>query len=124
MVKSNRSMGLSTQQVLIPRPSLMKALTAGFDATSSHLILVVFSIVLDSFLWLGPRLRLDLILTAAFEQIQSIPNFETPELFQQLGSITKDVIFFSILMTYPVGIPSLMASRLSAAPPAGTAPGW
>ncbi len=48
MVKSNRSMGLSTQQVSIPRPSLMKALTAGFDATSSHLILVIFSIILDS----------------------------------------------------------------------------
>ncbi len=96
MVKSNRSMGLSTPQGSIPRPSLMKALTAGFDATSSHLILVIFSIMLDSFLWLGPRLRLDFILTAAFKQIQSIPNFETPELFQQLESITKDVNFFSV----------------------------
>jgi hypothetical protein len=73
----------------------MKALTAGFDATSSHLFLVVFSIILDSFLWLGPRLRLDFILSAAFEQFQSIPNFGTPELFQQPQSITKDVNFFS-----------------------------
>lgn len=124
MVKSNRSMGLSTPQGSIPRPSLMKALTAGFDATSSHLILVIFSIILDSFLWLGPRLRLDFILTAAFKQIQSIPNFETPELFQQLESITKDVNFFSVLRTYPVGVPSLMASRLSSATPVGSALGW
>ena len=125
MVKSNRSMGLSTQQVSIPRPSLMKALTAGFDATSSHLILVIFSIILDSFLWFGPRLRLDFILAAAFEQIQSIPNFfGSPDQFRQLETIIKDVNFFSILRTYPVGVPSLMASRLSTVTPAGTAPGW
>jgi hypothetical protein len=117
-------MGLSTQPVSIPRPSLMKALTAGFDATSSHLILVIFSIVLDSFLWLGPRLRLDLIIASAIEQFQSIPNFETPDALQQVLSITKDVNFFSILRTYPVGVPSLMASRLSTGTPAGTATGW
>ncbi len=69
-------------------------------------------------------MRLDFILTAAIEQIQSIPNFETPELFQQLESITRDVNFFSILRTYPVGVPSLMASRLSSATPVGPAPGW
>lgn len=124
MVKFNRYMISQKQPVLIPRPSPMKALTAGFDATSSHLYLLFFSILLDTFLWLAPRLHLDSILAPMIDQYQSIPNLQTPDLSNQLQSIILDFNFFSVFRTYPVGVPSLLASRLSSITPTGNAPGW
>lgn len=117
-------MSVPIQTVSIPKPSPMKALTAGFDATSRHLILVIFSVVLDLFLWLGPRLRMDAILAAAIQQIQSIPNVGSPEVFQILHTTAQELNFFSVIRTYPVGVPSLVAARLSADTPAGQALGW
>ncbi len=46
-------------------PSLMKSLTAGFDAISNHVWLVLFTLVLDELLWFGPRLRI----ASLFEEI-------------------------------------------------------
>lgn len=102
----------------------MKALTAGFDVTSKHMILVLFSILLDVFLWLGPRLRLDFILASAIQQIQAIPNLASPDVFEQLQVMAGDLNFFSVIRTYPVGVPSLLVARLSDQTPAGAAYGW
>ena len=124
MVKFKCSMNLPKQSVSFPRPSPMKALTAGFDAISAHLNLVLFSICLDLLLWLGPRIGIVSLLSSALEQMRAIPTVETPELLEQLQSLIQNLNLFSFLRTYPVGVPSLMASRLSLDTPAGAAIGW
>jgi hypothetical protein len=124
MVKFKCSMNLTKQPVSFPRPSPMKALTAGFDAISSHVVLVLFSIILDVFLWLGPRLRVVSLLNSAIEGARLAPSIETGDVLNQLKLTIPDLNFFSILRTYPVGIPSLMAARLSSGTPMGTASGW
>ena len=40
----------------VPLPGVWRTIAAGFDLTSKHLWLLVLPVVLDTFLWLGPRL--------------------------------------------------------------------
>jgi hypothetical protein len=41
---------------LPPPPNVIGSLRAGFDAVSSHVVLILLPLILDVFLWLGPRL--------------------------------------------------------------------
>jgi hypothetical protein len=84
---------------------------AGFDAVGNHLSIVLFSICLDFFLWFGPRLRLVRVLQPLFEQTAGVPELQNPDAFKALKAVVEEINFFSVLRTFPVGIPSLMAGR-------------
>ena len=49
-------MNLQKSETLPPPPGVIGSLRAGFDVVSSHVWLILLPIVLDVFLWLGPRL--------------------------------------------------------------------
>jgi hypothetical protein len=105
-------------------PSLMKALMAGFDAISSHVGLISFSILLDLALWFGPRLRLTQLFKATLTQPLNVPEMQNPDLVERLKTFLQDFNLFSVFRTYPVGIPSLMASRSPAEAPFGKLATW
>lgn len=116
----------STTEVLPAPPSLMNALMAGFDAVTSHISLILLPIILDLLLWLGPRLRVDGVILPALEQTsKNIPSIvNADDWAKALTEITKFFSerfnLFTLLRTYPVGIPSLMSSRFpSQSPGAG-----
>lgn len=104
-------MDISSPQVLPAPPSIPKSLLAGFDAVSNHIGLVLFAFVLDIFLWLGPKFPLDHFFTPLLTQSTDVANTF------QLEEAVKRLNLFSALRSYPIGVPSLMASRNPLASP-------
>ncbi len=98
-------MASANSQLLPAPPSLTKSLLAGFDAVSSKLGIVLFSIVLDLFLWMGPRVPLRSLVASLVEQLPVMTNK------QVLLDASQELNLLSSLRSYPIGIPSLMASR-------------
>lgn len=124
-------MSVADNQALPAQPSLMTSLMAGFDAVANHLGLILFSVVLDIFLWFGPHLRLKELVVGFADQMDSVSGFNSPEianavqLNRELWLLFADRLnMFSLLRTYPVGIPSLMASRQPLEAPLLQPAGW
>jgi hypothetical protein len=100
-------------------PSLMAALMGGFDTITNRVGLILFPIVLDMLLWLGPHFRLKLLVDGMLNQMAAFATSANPqaveavkvnqELWEVLGSRLN---LMTALRTYPVGVPSLMAGRL------------
>lgn len=104
---------------------------AGFDAIASNLPVILFPLIFDLLLWLGPRLRTDRLFKPFFDQmsvyaVQSgLPNNDLltlqgalEEFSQQLGNFN----LLSIVRTFPIGVFSLMSGRPSLATPLGSPP--
>jgi hypothetical protein len=112
-------------------PSLIKSLLAGFDIISNHIALIVFSIGLDLFLWLGPRLSPQKLVMDIFQQAQAMPEAKSTDVSGLLEnsrliwqSLVEHFNLFSALHTIPVGIPSLMTGNAPLLTPLGTPPNW
>lgn len=98
-------------------PNLISSLLAGFDSITNHLFLILFPVVLDLLLWLGPQLRLNTLVDSIISAMENLPGSNAPEMAEllevnrQIWAASGDHYnLLSILRTYPVGIPSLMVS--------------
>lgn len=98
-------------------PNLIKIIMAGFDSITNHLSLILFPIILDLFLWFGPRLGLKTLVQSMLDSIADLSIGNPPEVMKimelnkQIWEASGDHFnLFSIIRTYPVGIPSLMVS--------------
>lgn len=119
----------STTEVLPSPPSLMNALMAGFDTVTAHITLILFPIALDLLLWLGPRLKIGVVVDPYLKQLVAYSGLENPaqatggaQIVEQASKFVAERLnLFALLRTYPVGIPSLMWWRLPAETP-GPAP--
>jgi hypothetical protein len=105
----------------------MAALTAGFERIAARPILIIPPLLLDLFLWLGPRLSISSLLMSTAAQIgqlagsDSVLQQQAEPLRQGLESLTTRFNLFSALNSFPVGLPSLIAGRLPEGNPLGTA---
>ena len=124
-------MDKAESQVLLPPPSLMKALMAGFDAITNHLGLILFPIALDLLLWFGPHVSLMNLLRSYLDQVTMPPEASTPEMANLLSTgrelwlaLVERFNLLGVLRAYPVGIPSLMVSRAPVAVPGGAPLVW
>ncbi len=115
MVKS-LNMNAQTEPEKTHPPSLIGCLRKGFDAIANHVVLILFPITLDVFLWLGPRLKVTRLvegMLASWNEFYSsgaIPNDEALRIGQQVwGAIGERLNLFIFLRTYPIGVFSLMA---------------
>jgi hypothetical protein len=97
-------------------PNLIKALVTGFDSIANHVTLILFPVVLDLFLWLGPHLGMKTLLSDMVQQVGSMYGLSS----QDINGL--QINLFSFLRSYPIGIPSLMASWQPANNPQGAAP--
>lgn len=96
----------------------MESIVAGFNTVTSHMSLLLFPVLLDVFLWLGPRLRINdlynIRMPATFKEMaalmpaETLPQVLAAEKFLQAN--VPHVNLVSSLSTLPVGIPSLVAS--------------
>ena len=125
-----RSIKMTESKIIPAPPQLFRSLVAGFDTITNHIALILFPIGLDLLFWLGPRLSLkhliDQWVGEVIKQSLSIaPDAETLgmlESAQELWSSAGDHFnLFVALKSYPIGIPSLMASILPLEMPLGTA---
>jgi hypothetical protein len=124
-------MNVQKLETLPPPPGVIGSLRAGFDSVSSHVKLILFPLALDLWLWLGPRLSVDGLLSPylkfLFEQARrglaspaDIQRFagaqasfmEVLERFNLLSLLGK-------LVTFPIGVSSLLAGTMPIATPYG-----
>ena len=97
-------------------PNLLKAFRAGFDAVTNHIELIFIPVGLDLFLWLGPHLHLSAFIDRVFGQALALPEAAGASM-QEMVKASRDMWslmaerfdLFSLLRSYPIGLPSLMA---------------
>jgi hypothetical protein len=112
--------------VLPVPPNIISSLRLGFDAVANKFVIILIPIGLDLLLWLGPHLQIKQILSNYFSLISTMP-FSTPETGAVFASLKDSLTvfasqfnLFSLLRTFPVGVPSLMASRSPISIPQGS----
>jgi hypothetical protein len=120
------SMNTAKSQAIPAPPNLIRSLTTGFEAIASHLSLLLFPILLDLFLWFGPRLRIVAVIQNYLLWVERLNSQQPAEITslmevnrQLLEELAQHLNIFSALRSLPVGVPSLMAGRAVAANPLG-----
>ena len=106
-------MNMDRLESLPPPPGVIGSLRAGFDAVSSHVVLILLPLVLDVLLWLGPRLSVGNLYTSLLSEYQKagfpVQNVDViTERVEMLGHIN----ILSWIRTLPIGIPSLLSGIL------------
>jgi len=112
-------------------PNLIGSLMAGFDAIANHIDLVLIPVLFDLLLWFGPHLRISQLLEDLIAQLFTQPAMDAPETadifrisseFWQV--IAQRLNIFSMLRSYPIGVPSLMAAAQPTQTPLGQPIYW
>jgi hypothetical protein len=117
-----------------PPPGVMNSLRAGFEAVSSHISLILVPVLLDVFLWLGPRFSVNGIAGPFFKLMfdQARRGISTPtevDRFAEFQALFLEMAerynLFSLLgrlQTFPVGVSSLLAQTMPVETPLGAQP--
>lgn len=125
-------MDVQRLEALPPPPGVINSLKTGFDVVASHVILILMPLLLDIFLWLGPRLSANDLLgpmyQAFFEQarlsLTSATDLKRLAAFQDIfNELLQRFNLFSLisrLQTFPVGVSSLAAKVMPENSPMGT----
>ena len=104
--------------------SVIDSLNAGFSAVARKPSLLLIPLLLDLFLWVGPRLSITPIVADLAARLQKITGGTTDSsaaLFEQnMSEILGSYNMFSALSTWPLGTPSLLAGNDLEAGPLGT----
>jgi hypothetical protein len=98
-----------------PPPGLVKSLVSGFDSVSSHVLVILPPVLLDLFLWFGPRLRLKGFLQPFIENLpaiagafpSSLPDLPTVQSIWK--TFAEQFNLFILVRTFPVGTNSLFS---------------
>ena len=94
----------------------------GFETVVSQIALVSIPLLLDLFLWLGPRLTVGGLFDSArsmFAPGDDIPDESLRMIDMTLESLAESVNLFSFLSTAPLGVPSMMVSKIGLLSPFG-----
>ena len=109
-----------------PPPRLIPTLRSGFDAVAANILVILFPVAFDVFLWLGPHLRLKQLLKPLIDQIPFLPASALGVNLTDVASVQKAWIdfsnqfnLFSLLRTYPIGVSSLMSLNVNSQTPLG-----
>lgn len=108
---------------LPPPPGAISALLSGFNAIASNVAVILIPVALDLFLWLGPRLKADTLLAPIMEMLPEIqaqaPADQAREIVSAMTEFANGFNLFSVFRTFPLGIFSLMTTKLSVKSPLG-----
>jgi len=123
-------MEVSRVENLPPPPGIINSIKAGFDVISSHITAILLPLLLNLFMWLGPRLHMDALFNSfqgdmvAVWKAGGIPADEIQNLLDIYNSTIPRVNLFWLLRTLPVGISSLLPSSGTLATPLGSPAIW
>jgi hypothetical protein len=113
-------------QVMPVPPSTIASLRAGFDAVANQIVIIIIPFTIDLLLWLGPHLQVKTLVDNLLNTMVSSsaitltqPGDVLSTSMDMIRSAASQFNLFSLLRTIPVGIPSLMASRLPSVIPYG-----
>lgn len=103
---------------------IVDSLGVGFGTVAKRPILLLIPLLLDLFLWLGPRLSITPIARDLARQVQTVTgdtiDNSTALFAQNTTEILGSYNLFSALSTWPVGAPSLLAGNNPGTSPLGS----
>lgn len=107
-------------------PGIINSIKAGFDMIASHITAILLPLMLNLFLWLGPRLRMN----ALFDSIKSeviaiwkaggVPAEDIQRILSWYETTIPSINLFWLLRTLPIGISSLLFPQQTASTPLGS----
>jgi hypothetical protein len=108
-----------------PAPlGIIDSLSAGFSVVAQKPVLLLIPLLLDMFLWLGPRLSIAPIASELAADLQAVAENTTDNstlLFEQnTTEILGSYNLFAALSTWPIGAPSLLAGNNVESNPIGS----
>jgi hypothetical protein len=120
-------MNTKTEQNNIKPPKLIPTFVSGFDTVANRFGLILFPLCLDLFLWLGPKVSANNLLRPLMDQSITL-SLKYPSGMTELDKANQVILLdmlksfnlSSLLRTYPVGIPSTMASMSPTETPWGS----
>lgn len=110
----------------------MGSLKAGFDVVSTHVWLILLPLLLDLFLWLGPRFGVERLVNPFFQIIfnqarTTLTSAADLQRFGEYQAAFNEVVerfnllsLLSRLQTFPIGVSSLLAKTMPVETPLGT----
>lgn len=106
---------------------VVSCLTTGFEIVAHHPQLALLPALLDFYLWLGPRLSLAPLIAVTRQLWAEVPSPELVPLYQTFNQLLDELAtkynLFALLKPAPfLGVPALMAERLTLARPFGPRP--
>jgi len=114
-------------EVKFKKPKILPAFVSGFNTTANNIHLIILPIIVDLFLWFGPRFSLERFLSPFVEKIPQLPGFDTPQISELIGDfttllaeITAQFNLSILIRTFPVGVPSLISGISPNNNPVGT----
>ncbi len=118
---------MNINKITLPEPpNVLKSIKNGFDAITKHLILLIFPIGLDLFLWFGPHLQIKSLIEGLIVDMSDMSELmpadfgEVMEAGQEIWMVAAERINLLIgLRSLPVGIFSLFTSILPIENPLG-----
>ncbi len=128
MVKFNITMEINSIQTPVTSPpKIITSIIAGFNAVANNIYLILMPIILDLFLLFGPKLRLQKVLDPYLQEaIRNLNTFSSAEMMDMVDltkemwtAILTEYNLFSLLRTFPIGIPSLLAGQPIQSSPLG-----
>jgi hypothetical protein len=121
---------MQTQNSELPPkpPAALQALMSGFNVITGNMLVILFPVALDLFLWFGPRLKVhDLFISLFDELIKLQANTPTPfptATHAEIEKFLDSFNLFSNLRTYPLGLFSLMINNQAGNSPLGPRLDW
>lgn len=119
-------MEVSRIENLPPPPSVISSIKAGFDTIASHITTILSPLILNLFLWLGPRLHIDVLFNSFRDYMVStwqtggVPAADIQRILDGYDKTVPIVNLFWLLRTLPIGISSLLFPQDVTQTPLGT----
>jgi len=119
-------MDAENRNSLPPPPGAIPALVQGFNTIASNIWVISLPLLLDIFLWLGPRFKPEALFAPLYELVaQMQPSAQGAAAFiETLNELNASFNLFVVLRTYPLGVFSLMSANLVTQSPLGARVDW
>jgi hypothetical protein len=110
---------------LPPPPGIINSIKAGFDKIASHITAILLPLLLNLFLWLGPRLRMEDLFNSIKNDVVGIwqrggvPVQDIQQVLDWYERTIPNINLFWLLRTLPIGISSLLLPKDTLSTPLG-----
>jgi hypothetical protein len=118
-------MSVSKIENLPPPPGIINSIKAGFDIIATHISAILLPLLLNLFLWLGPRLRMVALFNSMKADVFSIwktSGIPAEDIQRAMGlyeNTIPRINLFWIFHTMPIGISSLFLPQKISQTPLG-----
>lgn len=115
---------------LPPPPGIINSIKAGFDTIASHITTILLPLLLNMFMWLGPRLQMNSMFDSIKDDLvalwrdSGVSSQDIQGILELYNSTIPNINLFWVLRTLPIGISSLLLPKDISATPLGDPSIW